>query len=171
MVAGFFLIINGEIKMDEYEYAGFWIRVWASLIDLILFLIITIPFMLLIYGKTGYELDMESKDMFLGAADFLINYTLPFIGTVLLWFYKSATPGKMALNIKIVDADNGGKLSVGQVMGRYVAYLPATLVFLIGIIWVAFDKRKQGWHDKLARTVVIRKKKNSSVEKVEFKYN
>lgn len=120
---------------NEYEYAGFWIRVWASLIDTLLFLMIA----------------------------------LPFIATVLFWYYKSATPGKMALNIKIVNANDGGKLSVGQLIGRYFAYIPAMLVFFIGIIWVAFDKRKQGWHDKLAGTVVIRKKKNNPTEKVEFK--
>ncbi len=151
---------------NEYEYAGFWIRVWASLIDLLLLFMITIPLTMIIYENSVWE----SEATILGPADFLINYTLPFIATALFWFYKSATPGKMALNIKIVNAYDGGKLSVGQIIGRYFAYLPAMLVLFIGIIWVAFDKRKQGWHDKLAGTVVIRKKKNNSVEKVEFKY-
>ncbi len=116
----------------------------------------------MIYG----DLVWESQEVILGPDDFLINYTLPFIAVVLFWFYKSATPGKMALNIKIVDADTGRKLSVGQSIGRYFAYIPATLVFMIGIIWVAFDKRKQGWHDKLAKTVVIKK---ITEKKVEFK--
>lgn len=102
----------------------------------------------------------------LGYADFLINYTLPFIATVLFWYYKSVATREMALNIKIVNANDGGKLSVGQLIGRYFAYIPAMLVFLIGIIWVAFDKRKQGWHDKLAGTVVIIKKKNNPTGKV-----
>jgi uncharacterized RDD family membrane protein YckC len=43
----------------------------------------------------------------------------------LFWLYKSATPGKMVLNIKVVDVDTGEKLSVGQSIGRYFAYIPA----------------------------------------------
>lgn len=150
---------------EEYEYAGFWIRVWASLIDAVLLLMITLPLTMMIYGNLVWE----SKGIILGPADFLINYTLPFFAVVLFWFYKSATPGKMALNIKIVNASDGAKLTVGQSIGRYFAYIPAALILLIGIIWVAFDKRKQGWHDKLAKTVVIRKKKANTTEKVEFK--
>ena len=73
------------------------------------------------------------------------------------------------MNIKIVNAGNGERLSAGQSIGRYFAYIPAMLVLMIGIIWVVFDKRKQGWHDKLAGTVVIRKKKDNNTEQVEFK--
>ena len=68
---------------------------------------------------------------------------------------KSATPGKMITRIKVVDAETGNKLSTGQRIGRYLAYYPATLPLFFGLIWVAFDKRKQGWHDKLARTLVV----------------
>ncbi len=150
---------------EEYEYAGFWIRAGASLIDTLLLVVVTLPLTMMIYGNSVWE----SEKIILGPADFLINYTLPFIAIILFWFYKSATPGKMALNIKIVNANDGGKLSVGQSIGRYFAYFPAAIVLLIGFIWAAFDKRKQGWHDKLAGTVVIRKKKDSAVEKVEFK--
>ncbi len=150
---------------EEYEYAGFWIRVGAALIDMLLILIITAPLTMMIYGISVWE----GETTFLGPADFLINYTLPFFATVLFWYYKSATPGKMALKIKIVNADDGGKLSVGQSIGRYFAYIPAMLVLFIGIFWVAFDSRKQGWHDKLAKTVVIRKKNTNFTKKVEFK--
>lgn len=151
---------------EEYEYAGFWIRVGALLIDTILVLMVTLPLTIMIYGNAVWE--SENMFLFLGPADFLINYTLPFVATILFWLYKSATPGKMALKIKIVNASDGSKLSVGQAIGRYFAYIPATLLFGIGIFWVAFDKRKQGWHDKLAKTVVI-KKKTQSQQKVEFK--
>lgn len=151
-----------KMNNEEYKYAGFWIRVGASLIDALLISVITVPLTIMIYG----DLVWEGKPFILGAADFFINYTLPFIAVVLFWLYKSATPGKMALNIKIVDARTGGKLSVGQSIGRYFAYIPAILVLMIGIIWVAFDRRKQGWHDKLAKTVVIQKKNS---KKVEFK--
>jgi uncharacterized RDD family membrane protein YckC len=143
------------VHNEEYEYAGFWIRVGATFIDVFLLSIILLPLTMMVYG----DLTWKREGLILGSADFLINYVLPFVATILFWLYKSATPGKMVLNIKVVDVDTGEKLSVGQSIGRYFAYIPAMAILMIGIIWVAFDKRKQGWHDKLAKTVVIRKRK------------
>jgi uncharacterized RDD family membrane protein YckC len=143
------------VHNEEYEYAGFWIRVGATFIDVFLLSIILLPLTMMVYG----DLTWKREGLILGFADFLINYVLPFVATILFWLYKSATPGKMALNMKVVDVDTGEKLSVGQSIGRYFAYIPAMAILMIGIIWVVFDKRKQGWHDKLAKTVVIRKRK------------
>lgn len=64
----------------------------------------------------------------------------------------------MAVSVRVVDADTGGPLTVGQSIGRYVAYFVSILPLFLGILWVAFDPRKQGWHDKLAGTVVVRSK-------------
>ncbi|MGZ8994756.1 MAG: RDD family protein, partial [Burkholderiaceae bacterium] len=52
---------------------------------------------------------------------------------------------------------------VGQSIGRYFGYYVSTIPLLIGLIWVAFDSRKQGWHDKLAGTVVVRPKNHGAV--------
>lgn len=65
----------------------------------------------------------------------------------------------MAISAKIVDARTGQPASTGQLIGRYFAYFVAMLPLFLGIVWVAFDKRKQGWHDKLAGTVVVKQKK------------
>jgi uncharacterized RDD family membrane protein YckC len=62
----------------------------------------------------------------------------------------------MALSLRIVDASSGGPASTMQYFGRYLAFFLATIPFGAGLLWVAFDGRKQGWHDKLARTVVVR---------------
>jgi len=147
-----------EKKLEEkdYEYAGFWIRVGAYLIDLVLLLMITLPLTLMIYGS---DTVWNSEDIILGPADFLINYSLPFFATIIFWMYKSATPGKMVLHLKVLDEATGGKLTIGQSIGRYFAYIPAMLIFMLGIFWIAWDKKKQGWHDKLAKTVVVRNKK------------
>jgi uncharacterized RDD family membrane protein YckC len=61
----------------------------------------------------------------------------------------------MMLSMKIVDAGTGGPMSGGQAVGRYFAYLVSAIVFMLGYLWVAFDPRKQAWHDKLAGTVVV----------------
>ncbi|MFA5234327.1 MAG: RDD family protein [Sulfurimonas sp.] len=147
----------------SYEYAGFWVRVGASLIDLALLLMITLPLTLMIYGS---DMVWNSEDIILGPADFLINYSLPFFATIIFWMYKSATPGKMVLHLKVLDEITGDKLTIGQSIGRYFAYIPAMLIFMLGIFWVAWDKKKQGWHDKLAKTVVVRNKRQ--VEDVKF---
>ena len=91
-----------------------------------------------------------------GVWDLLLNYILPAVAVVLFWIYKSATPGKMVLKLRIVDARTGGKPSVGQLVGRYLAYYISIIPLMLGIIWVGIDKRKQGWHDKLAGTLVIK---------------
>jgi len=84
---------------------------------------------------------------------------------VAFWIYRSATPGKMAMNLIIVDAKTGGRPSTPQFVGRYFGYFVSVLPLMLGIIWVGFDKRQQGWHDKMAGTVVIR---NRAKEKVRF---
>ena len=65
-------------------------------------------------------------------------------------------------HLLIVDSRTGEKPSSGQMIGRYLAYYLSMLPFFLGFIWVAIDERKQGWHDKLARTVVVRKAKQQS---------
>ncbi|MFQ3190983.1 MAG: putative RDD family membrane protein YckC [Gammaproteobacteria bacterium] len=140
--------------MNEVEYGGFWIRTGAALIDSILVVIITAPIVTVVYG-THY---WTSEERFQGIVDFLLSYIFPIVAVLVFWFYKSATPGKMITNLTIVDAETGYKPTTGQFIGRYFAYYVSIIPFLLGIIWVGIDKRKQGWHDKLAGTVVIRNK-------------
>ena len=146
--------------MYEQDYAGFWIRAGASLIDTILIMVATFPIATAIYGEAYW-----SEESFVaGLWDVIISYILPAIAVIVFWVYKSATPGKMLTNLIIVDAKTGGKPSTGQFIGRYLAYYLSALPLMLGFIWVAFDKRKQGWHDKLAGTVVIRKDESEQPE-------
>ncbi len=116
-----------------------------------------------IYGKEYFY----SDNMIVGSWDFLISWVLPAIAVIVFWIYRSATPGKMAFNLKVVDVRTGRKPSAGQFIGRYFGYFISMIPLFLGIIWVAFDKRKQGWHDKLAGTVVVREQDNIS-RKVTF---
>ncbi len=147
--------------MNEQEYAGFWIRTGAALIDSILMLIVTAPILTVIYGADYWE----SESLFQGAWDVLLSHILPAIAIIVFWVYKSATPEKMATKLSIVDAKTGGQPSAGQFIGRYFGYYVSMIPCFLGIIWVGIDKRKQGWHDKLAGTVVIR---NNMSEPVKF---
>jgi len=145
--------ISGSHEQPELKYVGFWARTLATLIDTVILLLITLPPLLGIYGMVY----LESDALVQGHAHFLISYLFPAIAIIMFWKYKQATPGKMAISAIIVDADTGEKPSIGQLIGRYFAYLISLLPLGLGCIWVAFDKRKQGWHDKLAGTLVISK--------------
>ena len=147
--------------MDEQEYAGFWIRTGAAIIDSILILIVTIPILTAVYGSDYWINGSFVK----GFWDVVFNYILPAIAVIIFWTYKSATPGKMATKLTIVDAKTGGQPSTGQLVGRYLGYYVSMLPLFLGIIWVGIDRRKQGFHDKLAGTVVIKSKK---IEPVTF---
>jgi len=64
------------------------------------------------------------------------------------------TPGKMLLNLQVVTTD-GAPIGFGIAFLRSVGYIVSGLIFGLGYIWAAFDRRKQAWHDKIAGTVVI----------------
>ncbi|TCT19864.1 RDD family protein [Thiobaca trueperi] len=158
-------ILQDVNREQTLEYAGFWIRVVASLIDSILIVLVTLPLLLWIYGVEYF--DPEQTGFMAGTAYFLISWVLPAIAVIVFWIYKSATPGKMLVSARIVDARTGERASTGQLIGRYFGYFVSGIPFLLGLIWVAFDRRKQGWHDKLAGTVVVREK-NRGPEPVRF---
>jgi uncharacterized RDD family membrane protein YckC len=61
----------------------------------------------------------------------------------------------MAISAKIVDAQTGGAPSTARLVVRYFAYIVSMLPLFLGFIWIGIDRRKQGFHDKLAGTVVI----------------
>lgn len=152
-------------RTAELEYVGFWARTGASLIDSFLQLLLLVPLLSLVYGRS-YWLDAQAS-VVRGPADFLIGWVLPAVVVLLFWMFKQATPGKMAVGALIVDARSGEPASTGQLIGRYLGYFISLLVFGLGFVWVAFDSRKQGWHDKLAGTVVVRRK-GGRAEPVQF---
>lgn len=153
-----------RLQQEDLEYVGFWSRVGASLIDTVLLMIIVLPVIHMIYGPSYWE----SDSLVQGPADLLVSWVMPAIAVILFWIARQATPGKMAIGARIVDSSTGQAASTGQLVGRYLGYYVSVLPFFLGIIWVAFDSRKQGWHDKLAGTVVVRLK-NRGPREVEFR--
>jgi len=143
-------------------YAGFWIRVAATLVDTLLIVAVTYPFLLIIYGSAYF--DDERTGFIAGPADFAISWLAPAVATVLFWIVRQAQPGKMLVKARVVDAKSGGAPTAGQSIGRYFAYFVSALPLCAGFFWIAFDARKQGWHDKLAGTLVVRSSSTSTVE-------
>ena len=141
---------------NELKYVGFWKRFLATLLDVFLILLIILPFLFLIYGSDFVQ--DSAEDASNSSFDILVNYILPAFVTILLWKYFQATPGKMVFKATIVDKTTGGKPSLGQLIIRYLGYIVSMGPIGFGFIWIAFDKKKQGFHDKLANTVVVQPK-------------
>jgi len=152
--------------MTTYQFAGFWRRFVAYMIDG--FIIGVVFIVLMIVAVLAYFAGAMSGD----SGAFIARITDPEqIALFTLWtwafslfmniayftyFHGSTgrTPGKMLLGMQVVSAD-GTPISYGIAFLRSVGYLISGLVFCLGYIWIGFDKKKQGWHDKIAGTVVI----------------
>lgn len=129
------------------EYVGFWARFVATFVDL-LWMSLLVGLLMQLYG------DYVDFSPYTWQAN-LFNNVLPALLTLLFWLKYAATPGKQLIDCKIVHAETGEPISTFQSILRYAGYIISMMAFGLGFLWVAIDARKQGWHDKIANTVVI----------------
>jgi uncharacterized RDD family membrane protein YckC len=141
-----------EDHSRPYVYVGFWVRVLASFFDSLWMMLILFPLLFVIFGM-DYMVDTDKQN---SGLSFLLQLLLPALMVLLFWIYRSATPGKMLIKAVIIDEKTGGKPTTKMLVLRYLCYYVSMLPLFLGMIWVGFDKKKQGWHDKIAGTVVIR---------------
>lgn len=138
----------------EYEYVGFWMRLAASILDNI-WMGVVIFIVLAILAAAG--LVTLSEDDY-SAPSILVQVVLPAVLVIGLWARYASTPGKMVFKAKIVDANTFEPVSTGRLVLRYIGYFVSILTLFLGFIWVGIDARKQGFHDKIAGTVVVKPK-------------
>jgi len=129
-------------------YVGFWQRFAAFLIDWLVVFVVYGPLVVMAFGSEYFSLEVPR---YWDAATGLVIA----VGTLLFWRYQGATPGKIAIAARIVDAETRGSPSTARLVVRLFAYIVSALPLCLGFLWIAFDRRKQGWHDKIAGTVVI----------------
>jgi len=153
------------VDSPELEYVGFWLRFWATIIDTVLVTIILWP-IVRAYRGAVYWPDVYTYTG-TGVRGLFLQIVLPAVAVIIFWVTRQATPGKMAIGATIVDAESGARPTTAQFIGRYLAYYVSTIPFCLGFIWVGIDARKQGWHDKLAGTVVVRPRRGAGT--VQFK--
>jgi uncharacterized RDD family membrane protein YckC len=139
------------MEQHNRKYAGFWARVWASLIDSLLLIIIIVPLLFLVYGKDYLSLPATQ----IGFWYYLFVWILPAVAIILFWFFRGATPGKIVVGAEIIDFESGKKLQYWQLLIRYLGYFVSTIVIFLGFIWIAVDDYKRGWHDILAGSAVV----------------
>lgn len=147
---------NNNLTSRPYEYAGFWIRLGAGLIDLVL-AITSFAFLLLLYRFLGGQVLLrEDLDGFIGYIVIISYYTF-FLSVF------SSTPGKMLYGLEVEDANTHKKIKFSKASERSISYIISSFLGL-GFLWIAIDRKKhQGWHDKIAKTLVIKKKKRSLI--------
>ena len=126
----------GLAVQAEVEYMGFWVRFVACVIDSVL---------VSAAGAVLGWLGLGFFSLFVGWV-----YGVLFIGL------KGQTPGKMALRIKVVDAQGKvpgiGRAILREIIGKFVS----AIVILLGYLWVGWDPRKRGWHDHIGGTYAVR---------------
>lgn len=161
--------------MENKEYGGFWIRFLANLIDGI---VLAVPMFLLnmivyqqVLGMSEWEhqslmMDKYSNDNFyiyetpweVTVWVLPISFAMGVLYSSLLTASKwQGTVGKRALGLKVVDME-GNRIGIGRSIGRYFAYFPSGLIFYIGYIMVGLTDKKQGLHDMMAKTYVLKTK-------------
>ncbi len=133
-------VVPAAAALDRPK-AGFWVRTGAYLIDAILLGVVSY----VLGGLVG------------GNSSGTINLVLGLV--YFLYFWSAAgngqTLGMRALNLQVVKTD-GSPLPLQTAVIRYLGLFVSFVVILIGVIWVAFDADKQGWHDKIAGTYVVK---------------
>ncbi|CAK0768718.1 RDD domain-containing protein [Gammaproteobacteria bacterium] len=141
----------------DVRYAGFWRRLAASMIDIVILMPVLMLLLYLMYGATYFEWLAERTDPLAvyGAGDAVISNLLPIVLMAYFWMHYLGTPGKLLLGCHVVDAKSGVALNLRQIIFRNVGYLVSLFTFGLGFLWIAKDVRKQGFHDKIAGSVVI----------------
>ncbi len=142
-------------------YAGFWIRFAAYVIDYIaLFVVgqlIQLPLAFL-FPITGFDPQnpVATGAFVLFLVVSMLLQTAVWVGYGAFFIGKfGATPGKMALSLKVVRPD-GGPVSYARAAGRTLAHMLSGMILLIGYIMAAFDEEKRSLHDRICDTRVTR---------------
>ncbi len=141
---------------EGLRYGGFWVRFLAIILDGIVIGVITSALAVFALGGTMFVSSTAAGGV---AVDHTYNAFGALIGLVYFvgfWGWRGQTPGMIPFDMRIVMASDGSKPDWVRMLLRYVGLLISIAVFFLGVIWAGFDRRKQGWHDKIAGTVVVR---------------
>jgi uncharacterized RDD family membrane protein YckC len=153
---------EGAALPNTVVYGGFWRRFAAILLDGLILGACSFA----INGILGLIMPMDAalnrpgpgfllRASALGGISLCVNIGLAIAYQVYFLTKSGATPGKMALGLKVVMAD-GGPISPGRAVGRYFAQFLSSITLGIGYIIAAFDLQKRALHDHICNTRVIR---------------
>jgi uncharacterized RDD family membrane protein YckC len=104
-----------------------------------------------VFGSSGFDL-LAGASLIVAL---LAVFVLSFVYFPYFWAKSGQTPGMQMMHIKVVRDADGGPLTGGMALLRLFGLWVNGFVFYLGYIWVFVDKRRRGWHDLIAGTVVI----------------
>jgi len=143
---------NTNISTSQ-DYVGFWKRFLAYWIDGLILGIITLP-VSAAFGAFNFSAAATTHTT--NPVGSLFGFVIGAAYFIFFWVNQNGqTLGQRLLAIK-VQKEDGQPIDIGTAVIRYIGYLISSVVFALGFIWIAFDSKKQGWHDKMARTVVVK---------------
>lgn len=145
-------LTGGSTPPKPVEYAGFWLRAIAVIVDVI---IVNIGVFAVAFGVSlvlGSALGADALGR-IGQAIGLIGQWMYF--AVMESSPSQATFGKKLFKLKVTD-ENGERITFARATGRYFGKFISAFILLIGFIMAAFTQKKQGLHDLLASTLVWR---------------
>jgi len=138
--------------LGAFEQAGFGLRYGALIFDFLIMLIGIMSFTFLITAVERRSVVGSNRDLLIVAG---LTVFLFLINFVILAGSNGQTVGMRILGIRIIRID-GRPFTMGRAMIRHLAGYPLSMAFFfLGFLWILWDPRQQGWHDKLARTVVV----------------
>jgi uncharacterized RDD family membrane protein YckC len=133
--------------------AGFWRRAAAFAADAMWLFCALGALGWLLFGVAWLPASNAPAAVAIAAS--LWHQLTPALVCVVGWARYGATPGKVLLDLRVVAANGGGRVSARQAILRYIGYFLAAAPLGLGFIWIAWDPCKQGLHDKLAGTEVV----------------
>jgi uncharacterized RDD family membrane protein YckC len=145
--------------------AGFWVRFFASLVDMVLLVLVLLVFQTILGVVLGVALAFAGIPMERGSdASTIVGATALVASVLVAWIFcaamessaNQATPGKMVFGLVATAAD-GSRLSFHDATVRHFAKYLSTLSFLAGYFMVGFTEKKQGLHDLVAGSLVVKK--------------
>lgn len=142
-------------------YAGFWVRTAAFVIDGCLLALAMAAILIPLGVPMGEIREVEqfgvrTWTVELDPTTSTVNTVLSAVYFVAFWALRGQTPGMMLFGLRIVRAEDGARVDVVTAVIRYLMLIVSFALIFLGVAAVAFDRHKQGWHDKLVRTVVVR---------------
>lgn len=153
-------VVAGNTSPTNWHYGGFWIRFVARFIDGMILIAAQASIALLFLGTFGGEFFPSVLRSQPAARRITFQFLSLFIGfayEVLFLRYRGATPGKIALGLKVVRSD-GGPLGWGISVARYFMYIVSGIILAIGDIMAGFDTEKRALHDRVCDTRVVYKR-------------
>ena len=145
---------GADAGVPSFRYAGHGARLAASIVEVVLYTLVLAALMAVVFASTSGRVDEGPLNLFgIMGATIASSLYFPFFWVVTGW-----TPGMRAFRLRVVRERDGGPVRLIPALVRLIGYSIDVFGFFLGFAWILIDRRRRGWHDLLAGTVVIQER-------------